>query len=972
MFNNCSAFNHTVNDWDVSNVVFLQSTFGSATVFNQPMDNWDVSNVINLSGLFNFAESFNQDIGNWDTSNVTDMSFTFGTARDFNQDISAWDVSNVTNMQSMFNAAESFNQPIGNWDVSSVTNMRGMFSIASVFNQDIGAWDVSNVTTMISMFSFASAFNQDIGAWNLSSAVDINRMFAQAVSFNQDVGGWNTSSVNNMWGMFINAQSFNQDIGNWDVSNVTDMHNMFQLAMAFDQDLGNWNVENLLDAGDMFLSATLSIDNYDSLLIGWEAQNLNPSVDFHGGNSQFCAGEEARSNKINLNGWRITDGGYAGPSVDDLADQVVTGSFTFPAITGSNLSGNQAYFLGPDGTGTRYEVGDTVSFTDFATYPVLIYIFDESTPGCNSEQDFLLTINPALVCTALVSPADGDTNVPVDTSITWDAAAGANGYLLSVGTAPGTYDIVNALDVGNVLSYTFASDLPDDSTIYVLIEPYFPNGSATGCAEESFTTEDVLILPSCTTLINPLDGATDVAVDTNLEWNTVAEATGYLLTVGTSPGGGDIVAALDVGNTMSYSFSSDLPDDTTIYVLIVPYNGDGEAINCSEASFTTEDLIIPACTILTQPLAGATDVAVDTNLSWAAAADAAGYNLFVGTSPGAFDILSNADVGNVLSYDLASDLPDNTSIYVLVVPYSADGSAVGCVEESFTTIDLLFPPTSCATLISPMSGETEVPVETNISWSAVGDATGYLLTVGTSPGGSEVLNALDVGNVLSYDLPADLPDNTAIYVLITPYNADGNAAGCAEESFTTIDLLFPPDCTSLSGPFDGESDVRVDTAISWSGSFAALGYILSIGTTANSTDILDRLDVGDALSYDLATELPDDTQIYVTITPYNLDGEAQGCLSESFQTENFFPEPPKFFTPNGDGNNDIWIIRDRLDLIDRVRIFDRYGKLLAVMNRNTIAWDGTYNGTRMPSNDYWYTMELKDGKVLSGHFSLVR
>ncbi len=298
MFTGCSFFNHTVNDWDVSGIVFMQSTFATATVFNQPMDNWDVSNVINLRGLFNQADAFNQDIGSWNTSNVTDMAFTFGGARSFNQDIGAWDVSQVINMQSMFNAAESFNQDIGNWNVSNVTIMRNMFGIATVFNQDIGAWDVSNVTNMILMFVSASSFNQDIGDWDLSSAIDINRMFAQAVSFNQDIGGWNTSTVNNMWGMFINAQSFNQDIGNWDVSNVTDMHNMFQLASSFDQDLGNWNVENLLDAEDMFLSATLSVDNYDSLLMGWNAQNLNLNINFHGGFSQYCAGEAARANMI--------------------------------------------------------------------------------------------------------------------------------------------------------------------------------------------------------------------------------------------------------------------------------------------------------------------------------------------------------------------------------------------------------------------------------------------------------------------------------------------------------------------------------------------------------------------------------------------------------------------------------------------------------------------------------------------------
>jgi len=34
--------------------------------------------------------------------------------------------------------------------------------------------------------------------------------------------------------------------------------------------------------GNMFNGATLSTANYDALLIGWEAQTLQPNVNFHG------------------------------------------------------------------------------------------------------------------------------------------------------------------------------------------------------------------------------------------------------------------------------------------------------------------------------------------------------------------------------------------------------------------------------------------------------------------------------------------------------------------------------------------------------------------------------------------------------------------------------------------------------------------------------------------------------------------
>jgi len=51
---------------------------------------------------------------------------------------------------------------------------------------------------------------------------------------------------------------------------------------------------------------------------------------------------------------------------------------------------------------------------------------------------------------------------------------------------------------------------------------------------------------------------------------------------------------------------------------------------------------------------------------------------------------------------------------------------------------------------------------------------------------------------------------------------------------------------------------------------------------------------------------------------------------------------------------------------------DRYGKLLKQMNPNSEGWDGTYRGKELPSSDYWYRIELADGRMVSGNFTLKR
>jgi gliding motility-associated-like protein len=81
---------------------------------------------------------------------------------------------------------------------------------------------------------------------------------------------------------------------------------------------------------------------------------------------------------------------------------------------------------------------------------------------------------------------------------------------------------------------------------------------------------------------------------------------------------------------------------------------------------------------------------------------------------------------------------------------------------------------------------------------------------------------------------------------------------------------------------------------------------------------------------------------------------------------------PKFFTPNEDGFNDTWAIKFSANENNlSVKILDRYGKLITVLN-NAQSWNGTLNGQNLPADDYWFVVTRENGKVYKGHFSLKR
>jgi gliding motility-associated-like protein len=87
---------------------------------------------------------------------------------------------------------------------------------------------------------------------------------------------------------------------------------------------------------------------------------------------------------------------------------------------------------------------------------------------------------------------------------------------------------------------------------------------------------------------------------------------------------------------------------------------------------------------------------------------------------------------------------------------------------------------------------------------------------------------------------------------------------------------------------------------------------------------------------------------------------------------------PRYFTPNGDGNNELWQISGIENQPNaKIYIFDRYGKLLAELSPTGQGWDGTYNGSLMPSDNYWFTIDYVEPstgapKIFKAHFTLKR
>jgi len=96
-----------------------------------------------------------------------------------------------------------------------------------------------------------------------------------------------------------------------------------------------------------------------------------------------------------------------------------------------------------------------------------------------------------------------------------------------------------------------------------------------------------------------------------------------------------------------------------------------------------------------------------------------------------------------------------------------------------------------------------------------------------------------------------------------------------------------------------------------------------------------------------------------------------GC--SVFEKEVLVGGIPSFFTPNNDGANDRLVLNNPEYFPSyQMSVFNRYGKLLSTFTAAENGWDGTYGAMEMPPDDYWYILELADGRLVKGYFTLKR
>jgi len=117
----------------------------------------------------------------------------------------------------------------------------------------------------------------------------------------------------------------------------------------------------------------------------------------------------------------------------------------------------------------------------------------------------------------------------------------------------------------------------------------------------------------------------------------------------------------------------------------------------------------------------------------------------------------------------------------------------------------------------------------------------------------------------------------------------------------------------------------------------------------------------------IATTLVDDEEDFANQTyVYRVTALAKdaGISVSISNTITIIKEPnlayPTAFTPNGDGNNDLFKVFGQFTSEVEFKIFNRWGELLFITYDLDQGWDGTYKGSAMPEGTYVFRAYLTD------------
>lgn len=708
---------------------------------------------------------------------------------------------------------------------------------------------------------------------------------------------------------------------------------------------------------------------------------------------------------------------FAQPHIDTVSSVEVCETYTLPSITDGE------YFTGDQGTGTQLFAGDVILTTQ------TIYIFKRLDATCANQSSFTVTVNP-------LPAIDSRSDIDICDQYVLTPLAVGNYYSGPNGT--GTQIPANTVITTSQRIYIYAVT---NTTPPCSAQNSFNINIFTTSADSSadITACDSYTLPALTTNNKyftqsggPLGAGTEIAAGTVITTNqtififkestirtsfSCIDETSFRVTINHTPVIAPIanvtacnsytLPALTVGDyytgssegTRTLLHAGDVLTATqTVYV----YAHTATSPDCSsQRSFTVtiynvdelpnvticENYTLPTLAVgrfYTGPNGTGTQLAAGSVVNASTTLYIYGQSPF---SPGCSDETSFTIT--IIDTPVAHVVPAS-----LRTVCDQDGTNDGVTAFDLTSLN--------ATVLGAQTGsEFEVTY-----YESLANAT-----TGTSPVTSTTRNAVYVR--VKNNLTANCFDVKPISIIVNKLPEPNPVDGIICIDSETGNLLNPytmyTGLTTATHRFvwTNEAGVTVGTSNAYQailpGVYTVVATSIATGCASVPVNVTVTPSEPAIVTYEVSEDFADSQSITVTATgqgnnfEYQLDNgpfqdsnvfnnvssgihtvtvrDKYGCGSTTIQA--LVINYPKYFTPNGDGYNDSWNIKDLSNQPSaKIEIYDRYGKMITQIRPSNTGWDGTYNGRQMPADDYWFSISYTDennvGREFRSHFAMKR
>jgi hypothetical protein len=319
----------------------------------------------------------------------------------------------------------------------------------------------------------------------------------------------------------------------------------------------------------------------------------------------------------------------------------------------------------------------------------------------------------------------------------------------------------------------------------------------------------------------PTDGAVDVDLLRLIEWTPVANAQAYYLYIGSSPGAKDY---LDSGEIQQPRYPAlGVPSGVRVHARL--WTKSADVWRYVDFSFTTSSA---SSFGFVYPPASQAEADMTRPFEWTVVPNADAYYLYVGSAPGLKDYVNTGEIHET-SF-LAFNLPTGVQLYARI--WAKLAGQWRYVDQTFTATAAA---RQLATFVHPTNGEVNANLTLPIQWTSAANAQAYYLYVGTTPGGTDLINT---GETLltSYRSPT-LPAGRAIYARL--WTKTWNVWRSVDISFT-VDAAAAgtPGAATFVYPTNGAANVDITRQIQWTSVPNAQAYYLYVGTAPGLKDLI--------------------------------------------------------------------------------------------------------------------------------------